>query len=60
MDKERVNVGTVWVVTTDVWFNWGLTFFKCKFNDTVFNNAFLDYITEHFRLDSSLKTTAGS
>ena len=43
------NVTYVRVVTTDVWFFWGPTVSKSKFNDALFHNACLDAITEHYK-----------
>ena len=49
LNVEGVEVGKVRVVTTDVWFFWGPTKSKCKLNDSVFHNACLDHITEHYK-----------
>jgi len=43
------NVTYFRVVTTDVWFFWGPTVSKSKFNDALFHNACLDSITEHYK-----------
>ena len=51
LNEEGEVVGYLRVVTTDVWFHWGPTESKCKFNDTVFHNACLDHIVEHYKAE---------
>jgi hypothetical protein len=41
--------GYIRVVTTDVWFFWGPTECKSKFNDSLFHNSSLDSITAYYK-----------